>query len=90
MSKIWSSFRTAVDCKDDLTIISLSSLVCKSIMFPKKNYVFPHAGHSTTFIGPKLKGNKLHLQNRGPFRGSEILSEISFEAKGSFYLKHML
>ena len=46
-----------------------------------------------TFMGPKLKGNKLLLPNRAKkalFRGSEILSEILFEAKGSFYLKHML
>ena len=48
---------------------------------------------STTFMGPKLKGHILHLQNRAKkalFRGSEILLEISFEAKGSFFLKHML
>ena len=48
---------------------------------------------STTFRGSKLKDNKLHLQNRAKkalFRGLEILSEKSFEAKGSLYLKHML
>ena len=48
---------------------------------------------STTFMGPKLKGHVLHLQTglqKALFRGSEILSEIPFEAKGSFYLKHML
>ena len=43
---------------------------------------------STTFMGPKLKGHILHLQNRAKkalFRGSEILLEIPFEAKGSFF-----
>ena len=43
---------------------------------------------STTFMGPKRKGKKGLKKAR--FRGSEILSEILLEAKGSFHLKHML
>jgi len=44
-------------------------------------------------MGPKLKGINYTCKmglDKALIRGSEILSEIFFEAKGSFYLKHML